>query len=119
MIKAFTTGLLNTDPQVTVFNGPPAENVARKYGLLDSMRDWVRAEVARTGTTQRMIATQIQGPDFIGAVYWGGFDDPQENGIVCCVGRCTKPEDVPIVLMKLVEFFACAMHPHPSPWTVN
>jgi len=119
MIKAFTTGLLSANPQVTVFNGPPAESVARKLGLLDSMRDWVHAEVARTGTTQRMVATQIQGPDFIGAVYWGGFDDPQENGIVCCVGRGTKPEDVPIVLMKLAEFFACAIHPHPSPWTVN
>jgi hypothetical protein len=119
MIKAFTTGLLSTDPQVTVFHGPPAEGVARKHGLLDQLRDRVNAEVARTGETQRAISIQIQGPDFIGAVYWGGFDDPQGNGIACCVGRCAEPEDIPIVLMRLAEFFACTIHHHPSRGTVN
>lgn len=119
MIKAFTTGLLSADPQVTILNGPPAENVARQYGLLDPLRDLVNAEVARTGTTQRMFAVQMHGSDFIGAVYWGGFEDPRENGIVCCVGRATKPEDVPIVLIKLAEFFACAIHQEPSPWAAN
>ena len=110
---------MSADPQVTVYNGPPAENIATKYGLLDPLRDWVRAEVERTGLTQRMVATQIQGSDFVGAVYWGGFDDPQENGIVCCVGRVTRPEDIPIVLTKLAEFFACTIHQYPSPWTGN
>lgn len=112
-------GLLHADPDVAIFNGPIAEDIARRHGLLDPLRDWTRAEVARTGCSQRVLATCIQGPEFIGAIYWGGFADPKENGIICCVGRCSKPEHIPIVLLKLSEFFSCAINQHPAPWTRN
>ena len=114
-----SAGLLHVNPDVAIFNGPIAEDIARNCGLLDPLRDWVRGEVARTGTSQRALATYIQGLEFVGAVCWGAFADPQENGIVCCVGRCTKPEDIPIVLLKLAEFFSCAIHQHPCPWAAN
>lgn len=114
-----SAGLLHADPDVAIFNGPIAEDIARNCGLLDPLRDWVQAEVARTGSSQRVLATYIQGPDFIGAVYWGGFADPKENGIICCVGRCKKPEDIPIVLRKLSEFFSCAVDHNACPGTLN
>jgi hypothetical protein len=114
-----SAGVLHADPDVAVFNGPIAEELARTCGILDPLRQLAQAEVARTGSAQRVLATYLVGQDYIGAVFWGGFADPKENGIVCCVGHCSRQEDMPIVLRKLSEFFSCALNQHPSPWTLN
>ena len=118
MSNAFT-GLIHSKPDVAVVDGAPAEELARRVGILAPLKRRVEELVAQTGTSQRAIATYVHGYELIGAVCWGGFADPKDNGIVCCIGLCARPEDVPIVLMKLAEFFSCTMHNNPCPWTVN
>jgi hypothetical protein len=119
MTLNFTAGLMNRDPEVAIFDGPPAEAIAQKFGILDPLRDYVRTQVDKTGTSQRAVATYFCGHDLIGAVYWGGFTDPKDNGIICCVAHCQKPEDFPIAFLKLSEFFSYAIHQHPSPYVSN
>jgi hypothetical protein len=87
MKKTYTAGWMHLDPKVAIFDGPPAEALARKLGVFDAMRDYARAQVKRTGTTQRAVGTYIRGEEIIGAVYWDGFADPKDNGLVCCVAR--------------------------------
>lgn len=119
MKNILATGVLRIAPNVTVYSGPEADSIAHRSGLLEPLRAWVRGRVNSTGTSHRAIATAIQGEELIGAIYWDGFEDPEENGVVCCVGRCTKPEDMPIALMGLAQFFSCTIEQDQTPWAGN
>jgi hypothetical protein len=113
------SGLLHADPKITVFDGPPAEELARNLGFFEAMRDCAGALVKQSGTSQRAVSTYIRGQRIIAAVYWDGFPEEKDNGLVCCVAHCAKPEDLPVALLKLSEFFSCAIHQHPCPYATN
>jgi hypothetical protein len=101
--------LIHRNPDVAILDGPPAEAVARECGFADDLHRRAQAKIAATGGPCRVVALFVCGDNIVGAVYCHGFARSTDNGLICCHGRCTQPEHLPMVMRRVADFLACVV----------